>query len=287
MARLVKIVPGTVAAVALVTVAAVAVGRSVFKRRVSQEVAELFARSKDVGPIVLSEADLAGLPEPVQRWLRTARVVGKERPITVRLKQAGLMRQKAGQAWMPLEAEEYYTTDPPGFVWVATARAAPGLVISGRDRYEDGKGHMTFRLLSLIPVADAQGPELDQGALLRYLNETMWFPAAALSPYIAWEGIDANAARATMSYQGVSASATFYFNGQGDLTNMVAERYRTVDGQFTLDTWSTPISEYGECNDVRIPVEGEAVWKLSSGAFSYIKLRVTELEYNHAAMYSG
>ena len=113
----------------------------------------------------------------------------------------------------------------------------------------------------------------------------MWFPAAALSPYIAWEPIDAHAARATMTYRGVSAPATFYFDDAGDLTDMVAERYRTVDGGFALDTWSTPLGEYGEFNGVRVPVAGEGVWKLKSGDYAYIKLRVTELEYDRAARY--
>ena len=67
------------------------------------------------------------------------------------------------------------------------------------DRYVDGRGSIEMRLLGLMPVANARGERLDQGALLRYLNETMWFPAAVLSPYIAWEGIDATSARATMT----------------------------------------------------------------------------------------
>ena len=56
--------------------------------------------------------------------------------------------------------------------------------------------------------ADATGPKVDQGALLRYLNETMWFPAAALSPYITWQDKNANSATATMSYESVTAAAT-------------------------------------------------------------------------------
>jgi hypothetical protein len=238
----------------------------------------LFAASKGVQPTVLTEIEVAGLPEPVQRWLRYARVVGTERPATVRLKMEGEFRQAAGRGWMPFEAEEYYTTDPPGFVWTTRMQLAPLLSVVGRDRYAGGEGSIDMRLLALIPVARASGAKLDQGALLRYLNETMWFPAAAVSPYITWDGIDATSARATMSYGGVTAPATFVFDEQGRLNDMVAERYELTSGR--LETWSTPIRAYGEFAGIRVPVEGEGIWKYHAGDFSYIRLRITQIEYN-------
>src|SRR5262249_42610595 len=154
----------------------------------------LFAQSRTVAAASLSEADLAGLPEPVQRWLRSARVVGSSRPATVRLKQAGQFRLGQDRGWLPFRAEEYFTTDPPGFVWVVRMQLAPLLWIAGRDRYTNGTGSMQMRLLSLIPVANRRGGGLNQGAVLRYLNEMMWFPAAAVSPYVAWEALDAQSA---------------------------------------------------------------------------------------------
>jgi hypothetical protein len=280
MARAATILFGIAGAVALATAAAVTAGRLALDRRIEQEIADLFARSSDARPSVVADAELAALPEPVQRWLRRAGVVGRERPVTVRLKQVGEFRQRPDAAWMPFTAEQYYTTDPPGFVWAATMRAAPLLTLAGRDRYVDGRGALDFRLLSLVPVAHASGPELDQGVLLRYLNETMWFPAAALSPAIVWEGIDATSARATISHGGVSATATFVFDQAGDLVDMTAERYALEGDRFVLQPWSTPISDYGRFDGIRVPVAAEGVWRRPTGDFAYIRLRVTALEYN-------
>jgi hypothetical protein len=221
----------------------------------------------------------------VQRWLRWARVVGTQRPVSVRLKQTGQFRLTEGGGWLPFRAEEYYTTDPPGFVWSVTLRLAGLLPISGRDRYFEGRGDIEMRLLSLVPVARSRGRGLDQGALLRYLNEIMWFPAAAVSPYIRWEGVDANAARATLSYRGVTASATFMFDAQDRLINMVARRYN--DARARVETWSTPLNAYGEFEGVRVPVAGEGVWTYDSGDFPYIRLRITELQYNRPARFSS
>lgn len=227
---------------------------------------------------VVTEQELAVLPEPVRRWLRWAGVVGTERPRTVRLTQEGRFRLGSDRAWMPFTAEEFFSTDPPGFVWRTSMRMAPGIDIVGRDRYADGRGSIEMRLLGLIPVAQAKGDQLDQGALPRYLNETMWFPAAALGPAIRWTAIDADSARATISDDDATASAIFLFDAQGRPVDMRAERYDMGSGK--LARWSTPLSAYGEFGGIRIPTEGQGVWKYEGGDFSYIELRITDVEYN-------
>lgn len=283
LAKGAKLVAVIVAGVALAAASAVAIGRVTFDRQMSRDVEDLFATSNDVQPIVLTEADLVALPEPVQRWLRYSQVVGTERPITVRLKQEGEFRLGEGRGWMPFEAEQYFTTDPPGFVWIVSMRMFPLVTVAGRDRYVEGESSIRMRLLSLVPVADDSGPKLDQGALLRYLGEVSWFPAAAVSPYISWEGIDAGSARATISYGGATGSATFLFDQQGRLTEVVAQRYNSSKDR--LETWSAPTHAYGEIGGVRFGVEGEAIWKYETGDFSYIRLRITEIEYNRPARY--
>ena len=139
-------------------------------------------------------------------------------------------------------------------------------------------------LSTALTVANGRGAGIDQGTLLRYLNEIMWFPSAALSDYLRWEPLDARSARATMSYGSVTASAIFVFDESGAQTNMIAEgRYRDASG--TYDRWETPVSGYGEFNGVRIPNKGEAVWKLSTGDLSYGKLELTDVEYNKPSPY--
>jgi hypothetical protein len=266
------------ATAALAVFAAAAIGRASFERRIDEERAALLAASRAPEPRVVTEDDPRALPDPVQRWLRWAQVAGKPIPAAVRLTQEGRFRQGEGRAWMPFTAEEHFTTDPPGFVWKTTMRMAPGLSIVGRDAYVAGRGSIDMRLFGLIPVARASGPALDQGALLRYLNETMWFPAAALSPHITWEPVDAQSARATMRYGGVTGEATFIFDGMGRPVDMVAERQDLARGQ--LETWSTPLQEYGEFGGVRVPVTGQGIWRYDTGDFAYIELRITDLEFD-------
>ena len=256
---------------------AVGIARRAHRSEIDRDVDRLFAAMDDEQPRVIAEDDLVGLPEPVQRWLRYSGVIGRARPRAVRLKQRGEFRLE-GRDWMPFEAEEYYTTNPPGFVWIVSMQMAPLISVTGRDQYRDGEGSIRMRLLSLVPVADAQGGKLNQGAMLRYLNEIMWFPAAALSPYISWQERDENSATAKMSHGGVVAPAVFYVDDEGRLTNMRAERYN--DARDEILTWSTPLFADGEFDGIRIPVEGVGVWEYDSGDFPYIRLRITDIEYD-------
>jgi hypothetical protein len=67
---------------------------------------------------------LEGLPAPVQRYMAYTGVVGTPWIKTVRLKQVGKFRQGSDRPWMPLAAEEFYTTDPPSLTWNARFRVA-------------------------------------------------------------------------------------------------------------------------------------------------------------------
>jgi len=280
-----KIILIVLGVIIVLMTSSIIIGNTTFKRKVNSEVEKLFKERKDVKPEVVTENDIKGLPEPVQRYLGNSQIIGKERIQTVRLKQKGFMRMREGQKWMPLEAEEYYTTDPPAFIWRGSIEFIPFLSVKARDMLSEGKGEMSIKLLGLISIADASGPEMNQAALVRYLSEAIWFPTAFLSDCIQWEPIDSNSAKATISVNELTASAVFYFNASGELENFIADRYRDDNGQLVLEKWSTPITEYKEINGVRIPSKGDAVWNLSSGDFKYIEVELTDIEYNNPSKY--
>ncbi|MCC6313010.1 MAG: hypothetical protein IT337_03285 [Thermomicrobiales bacterium] len=281
MRRSARVALATIAAAATAVAAAAKI--AAFRGEIRNEIDELFAAEHLTPGRVVAEEDLARLPTPVARWLRRAGVVGKRIPRTVRLRQEGEFRLAPGGRWMPFTADEYFSLDPPGFVWVVRMEAAPLLAISGRDRYAGGEGSIDMRLLELIPVASQRGGLLNQGALLRYLNETMWFPAAALDPCISWSEIDEHRAQATISYGGMDGSAIFVFDADGRLLDMTADRYYAAGNR--TETWSTPLSNERLLGGMRVPASGYGLWKLGVGDFIYIRLRVTDLDYDPAGPY--
>ncbi len=257
--------------------AAVLGARIVFERRMAHDVDALLEDAQPTISRTITERELERLREPVQRWLRYSNVVGTDVPATVRLRQDGQF-QMEGRGWMPFTAEQYFTIDPPTFLWQARFRMAPLLSVSGRDRYRSGEGSIEMRVLSLVPVANKTGGGLNQGALLRFLGEVQWFPAAALADYITWEPVDADSARATMTYGGVAAPMTFRFAPDGRLIESTAIRYNDARGR--NEQWINRNDTDRDFDGIRVPVSGEARWEYESGPYPYIRWRITELEQN-------
>jgi hypothetical protein len=280
-----RIVVG-ILAVAVLAVALVAAAGRRFQGRIDAEARALLGGARDVAPRPVEARDIERLPAPVRRWLEVSGAVGQARAATVRLKQRGEMRTGPDKPWMPVSAEQYFTVDPPGFVWQVSARMLHVLPIAGRDRYAGGHGDMLIKLASVLTVADGMGPEIDQGAMLRYLGEIVWVPSAALSDAISWEAIDERSARATMRQGGVTASAIFAFDDRGRFASLTAERYMNAAGGPRLENWVIPATEWRTIRGIEMPVRGNALWKLAAGDFDYYRWEILDVEVNHPALYA-
>src|SRR5579859_6566216 len=127
---------------------------------------------------VVSVEMLQHLPAPVRRYLIYSGIVGKPWINTVHLRYSGKFRMAADKPWMPISAEQYYTTNPAGFVWKAWLKMYGLPLLRGQDTYKDGHGHMVGKIAGLYPLFDLRGEKLDQGSMMRYLNEMTWFPIA-------------------------------------------------------------------------------------------------------------
>jgi len=248
---------------------------------ISKETGKIFTQQQEQKQVVVTEEMLQKLPEPVKRYLLYTGVVGKPMVQTVRLKQVGKIRKDATQPWMNCEARQYYSVNPPAFVWVAYMKVFGLPLIRVRDYYMEGKGNILVKALSLFTVANSSGEKMDQGAMMRYLNEMMWFPSAFLGKNVSFESIDANSARITLKDIGKSVTATMYFDEEGKLTNFMAPRYRDMgNNKFELENWSTPIRDYGEFEGLRLPRKGAGVWNLKEGDLEYIDLTVVDLKHD-------
>ncbi|MBW7913627.1 MAG: hypothetical protein H3C54_08025, partial [Taibaiella sp.] len=212
-------------------------------------------------------------------WLRSSGVAGKPLPYNLRLKQTGKMRTAPSQAWMKVEAEQYFNIEEPAFVWQVHTRMK-GMPVNGRDKYVDGKGSMLITASGLIRIVDAGGMEINQGSMLRYIGELCWFPAAVLSKYISWEEIDEHHAKMTMEYEGLKAEGVCTIDDKGRLTRFEAKRYMGSGKDAVLNDWYAECLEWEEMDGVVVPVKGTVNWKLKEGPFDYYHYIITELEYN-------
>lgn len=273
---------GTIPNIIILVVSIVAFATFSFDRIVSREIEHLFSKAKieDHSPVTTDM--ITHLPAPVQKWLTNSGIIGKEKINAVRLKQTALMKMKRRQEkWTNAKAEQYYSIEKPAFIWKVNLQMMPFLKVVGRDKFVDGKGEMLIKILSLFPVVNIRNNEkINSGALQRYLGEIVWYPSAALSPYFTWEAIDDFSARATMKYNGTKGSGTFYFDENGNFVKFSALRFMGGDEDDTLEEWIITAKESRIINGITIPVQCEATWKLEDGDWTWLKLEITDIEYN-------
>ena len=229
---------------------------------------------------VLDASRLEGLPAPVRRCLERSGVVGQPVPSGVTVRQEGQLRSSADRKWLRFTAHEVYAVDTPEFIWTAGLKI--GGLTAGRatDSLENGVGRMRVKLLGLFTPVDATGPEMDRASLLRWLNETMWFPAIWASDLIQWDAIDDRSAQASVTAAGITQAGTFVFDEEGRLEDFRADRERDTGNGFEMTPWSTPLTGYDVFNGVELPSQGAGVWSLPDGDFEYIQLNVTDVEYS-------
>jgi len=251
-----------------------------FLHMVDREIHKMDSAQSEMVAINYQQTDL--LPLPIQKWLEVSNIMSLGRIKTVYLEQEALIKMRPDQKeWYIGKAKQYVTTQPPAFNWHIDLAMNPLIQVVGRDKFVDGKGEMLIKLFSLISVADAGGnPKVDQGTLQRYLAEIAWYPSAALNPYIKWEPIDNRTAKATMSYNGVSGSGTFFFNKNSDLQKFSAMRYKDTAEESRPMEWVVEVLRIEEKNGVRIPTEMQATWKMESGDWTWLKLNITDIRYN-------
>lgn len=232
---------------------------------------------------VLTEADLAALPEPVRRYVRQSGALGQPRPRSFRATWTGRIRSSASAPWMAFTAEQENRLDLPRrhFLMDATMK---GLPVSVLHAFDERGATMRVRLLSLASMVDAKGAELTRAETVTLFNDLcILAPGALTSPLIAWEPIDGRQARASFSLRGHTIRAELRFNDLGGLVDFSSDDRLagSSDGRtFTPLHWTTPLRNYAQMGPVRVATHGEAVWHPSSGPYTYGEFELTSLAYN-------
>lgn len=279
-------VAGWAALLVLALGAALVVGQGLWARSAEDLRRKLDAEKRKGGPAVFRSEALAGLPDPVQRYLRAVLAEGQPVVTGVRIVHRGMFNMsEAGENWKPFTSDQKVITDRPGFDWEARIRMAPGVPVFVRDAYAAGEGVLKAAIWGVVLVADwPNTPELAYGELLRFLAESPWYPTVLLpSPFLKWEPVDNSRARATLTDGRTSVSLDFEFGPDGLVERVWAKsRPRTV-GKRTEDCpWEGRFWGYERRDGMLIPTEGEVAWVLPGGRLPYWRGRVERIDYTKA-----
>ena len=222
------------------------------------------------------------LPSSIKGWLYAIGAVGHEQINLVSLKQSGSMKLKPEQKrWTVSEAEQISYTDPPAFRWVVKLKMGKGLVVTGKDSFLKGKGNMRIKLAGIIPISKTIDDEkTNESALQRYLMELAWYPSAVLSPFISWEEVDETSAIATMSYEGLTGSVTYFFNEENELLKVEAWRYKDSGEDARPLLCIGTVQEQQVVEGLKVPVKMEITWMLEEGPFTWYRFNVHDIRFN-------
>jgi Family of unknown function (DUF6544) len=251
-----------------------------FHARYLREIEAAMSRAR--GTPVVTEADLAPLPEPVRRYLRLTRAVGQPRVQNYRIRFTGRIRRGPDAAWMPFEAEQQSFADEPTRLFLMRARMH-GLPVEAFHRLVDGHATMQVRLAGILPIADARGEEMDRAETVTLFNDMcVLAPGTLVGPGLAWEPLDASTVRARFTYRAHTITATLFFATDGRLVNFESDdRSRSLpDGTFAKLRFSTPLHDYRDFGPFWLAGSGEARWRLPEGEFVYGEFTMNDVATN-------
>jgi len=246
-----------------------------FHRRVAT--ADLGSGPGDEAPI--TEEDLAGLDEPVQRYLRFMGVVGRPRVWSFTARFVGRFRLRPRTPWLAAEALQYDSLlpgpdggDRAARVFTMRLRFARLLSMLGHDTYLGGEGRMVGKLAGRWTVADGAGPEFDAGELSTWLNDVLLLaPSMLLRTGATWRALDPQRFEVTVTDSGHTVRAQVTIDEQGAPVDVATtDRWASLPGGLVQARWHTPIRWWIEVDGQPFPGPGPAIWDLPDGPLTYV-----------------
>lgn len=198
---------------------------------------------------------VARLPEPARRRLLHAIAPGTALAGSVELTMRGQIRLGV---WRPFTARQILT--PDGFIWAAHARVA-GLPVTGFDRYSAGTGQMRWRLLGVLPVMTATGPDLTRSAAGRLAAEATTLLPTAFDRITWTSGSEPDTAVATWRIGGQQETVQLRVGADGGLHEVVMQRWGNPDGQpYGRHPFGVAVEDERTFHGVTLPSALRAGW---------------------------
>lgn len=231
--------------------------------------------------------DFASLPELMQRFFHRCGYSGAEVVECVRINWKNTaIRFSVGSRWKPMSCYQINFLSKPVRLAYMHTKMYGLFPVEALDKFQEGRGSMSVKILNLITVIDAQGKELDEAELVTILAETMIVPHYALQKYVSWEVLGPFSLKGTISYKETTATGIFTFNSDYECTLFTTQdRYLSVaNGKYLKTPWTATAENYLLKDGVRFPAEFKATWHTPQGNFEYFKGSIRAIEFNQTAI---
>ena len=269
---------GTIANIIILLAVVAGYGSWSFENLFNNDVSGNLETSSKIEKNLLAEKDIEHLPLPVQKYLKYAGVINKEKVNSVKIVFDVEMREK-GKDWFKATSVQYNFFDEPTRLFFMKAKMF-GLTVPGYHRYVGGKATMDIRLFGLIPIVKQSGNIMNKTETVTLFNDMcLMVPATLIDNRIKWEPIDSLTTKAIFTNQEISIAAILYFNEAGQLINFTSDD-RTAISDMKQYRFSTPVYGYRNINGINVMSGGEAIWHYPDGKFTYGKFKLKSIQYN-------
>ena len=255
-----------------------------FNRNYRNEVKEGLSQDATSLNEIVTEADIQNLPEPVKKYLYYTGTVGKPRVSNFKAEFYGQLRQSEDAGWMPFTSQQYNFVKQTTRLFFLKAKMK-NLPVVGFHCFKNGSASMDIRLFSLFKLQYQTGKEMNIAETVTFFNDMcVLAPPTLLDSRVKWVSIEKDVVKAQFTDNGITISASLYFNEKGELINFISDdRYATMkNGVMEKVQWSTPVGEYKYFNGYKLPTYAETIYKFPDGDFCYGNFRLSDITFNAA-----
>jgi hypothetical protein len=252
-------------------------------RKFWREVAELDGADRAPEERIHAEV-LASLPEPAQRMMKFAGIVGTEPVWSLRARWYGRFRLEERQPWLDCEAWHYDLASPLTRIFHMRLRMAGVLPVLVRDCYVGGHGRTLARALDAFPVADDTSEETAIGQLVTYLNDAVLLaPSLLLGPHVSIQSAGEDSFEVALRDSGRRVSASVEVDHMGRVTQFFTNdrfmRDPARPERMRRTAWSTPVHGWQYVKGRMLPTRADAVWHVPGGGdFCYAEFHLSPAE---------
>lgn len=223
---------------------------------------------------------VADLPDPAQRYFLYTIEPGTPIRTAVELRMTGQLGfgGKDTPNYQAMHAHQILSP-PHGLIWKLNAGT-----ISGSDGATAETSWTRFWLFKLVPVVRAGGPDHRRSAFGRIVAEgAFWAPAALLpSKYVRWEEVDADTARAVVTFGEFQQAVDVTVTAEGQPTKVIIQRWsnENLEKVFREQPFGGYLSAFETFEGYRLPTQVEGGNLIGTPAyFPFFKANIIDVRF--------
>lgn len=227
--------------------------------------------------------DFSQLPIVIQRYIDYCGYIGTPQMSYMKMeyRDVDFMQGREGPA-LKIDYTQYDFVESPCRMALIDSKMF-GVPFEGYDYYQNGRGGMKGVIAKGITLFDQTGPEMDKACLVTYLAECMFAPASLLQDYMSFDQISDYEVKATICYEGQTASGIFTFNENYEFVSFTTNDRGVTnpDGTMEYVPWSAVCGEYHTADSgIKYPTKFKAIWNYPEEDFVYFDGVIRVVSYN-------